>query len=98
RLLAWMAPRLGFLFTPAFVFVSSACIVSAALLTAANRAAIASAALGLYTPASLVLAWIVLYTVVFVHELAHGLACKYFGGSVHETGFLIIYLQPAFYC
>src|SRR5207237_138067 len=32
------------------------------------------------------------------HEFAHGVTCKHFGGEVHELGFMLIYLQPAFYC
>jgi putative peptide zinc metalloprotease protein len=33
-----------------------------------------------------------------LHELAHGMACKHFGGDVHELGFILIYFLPAFYC
>ena len=36
--------------------------------------------------------------VILIHELGHGFACKYFGGEVHELGFMILYGQPAFYC
>jgi putative peptide zinc metalloprotease protein len=36
--------------------------------------------------------------VVILHEFAHGLTCKHFGGQVHEMGFLLIYFQPAFFC
>jgi putative peptide zinc metalloprotease protein len=32
-----------------------------------------------------------------VHEFGHGLTCKHFGGDVHQMGFLLIYLTPAFY-
>jgi putative peptide zinc metalloprotease protein len=31
------------------------------------------------------------------HELAHGHACKHYGGRVPSMGFLLIYLTPAFY-
>src|SRR5262249_43035142 len=33
-----------------------------------------------------------------VHEFAHGLTCKHYGGEVPEIGFLLIYLMPALYC
>src|SRR5262249_25651903 len=33
-----------------------------------------------------------------LHEFAHALTCKHFGGEVHEMGFMMMYLQPAFYC
>jgi multidrug resistance efflux pump len=36
--------------------------------------------------------------VVTLHEFAHGLTCKHFGGHVREIGFMLIYFQPAFYC
>jgi len=40
----------------------------------------------------------VVLVVVGAHEFAHGSTCKYFGGEVHEIGFLLVYFQPAFYC
>src|SRR5258707_5244839 len=36
--------------------------------------------------------------VVTLHEFAHGLTCKHFGGHVREIGFILIFFQPAFYC
>jgi putative peptide zinc metalloprotease protein len=38
-------------------------------------------------------------TITALHEFAHGLACKHFGGDVREMGVLLIYyVLPAFYC
>jgi len=34
----------------------------------------------------------------FIHESAHGLTCKHFGGEVHRMGVLTIYLAPCVYC
>jgi len=42
--------------------------------------------------------WVLMFFVGFVHETAHGLACKHTGGEVHRMGFLLIYLSPAFFC
>ncbi|MEP6590435.1 MAG: HlyD family efflux transporter periplasmic adaptor subunit [Gemmatimonadota bacterium] len=39
-----------------------------------------------------------LLILTLVHELAHGFACTQFGGEVHELGFMLLYLMPAFYC
>jgi hypothetical protein len=36
--------------------------------------------------------------VTLVHELGHAFTCKHFGGEVRELGFMLVYLQPAFYC
>jgi len=33
-----------------------------------------------------------------VHELAHGLTCKHFGGRCHEMGLLLLALLPCLYC
>ncbi len=33
-----------------------------------------------------------------IHELAHGVACKYFGRDCHEMGILFYFLIPSFYC
>jgi len=42
--------------------------------------------------------WVLIFFVGFVHESAHGLACKHTGGEVHRMGFLLIYLSPCFFC
>jgi len=46
--------------------------------------------------------WVGLFLLVFFvsmwHELGHGFTCKRFGGEVHDVGFMLFYLQPAFYC
>ncbi|MEW5323126.1 M50 family metallopeptidase [Geobacillus thermoleovorans] len=36
--------------------------------------------------------------VIFLHELGHGIACKYFGGKVEQIGLLLIFFSPALYC
>ena len=42
--------------------------------------------------------WLIFFFLAFFHESAHGLTCKHFGGGVHNMGFLLIYLSPAFFC
>ena len=41
---------------------------------------------------------VVVYCVTMMHEFAHGLTCRYFGGKVREVGFMLIYFMPALYC
>ncbi|HUR94627.1 MAG TPA: HlyD family efflux transporter periplasmic adaptor subunit [Gemmatimonadales bacterium] len=36
--------------------------------------------------------------VAAVHELGHGVACKEFGGEVHEIGAMLFYFDLAFFC
>ena len=33
-----------------------------------------------------------------LHEFAHGLTCKHYGGQVREIGFLLIFFMSGFYC
>lgn len=33
-----------------------------------------------------------------IHEFGHGLACKTFGGEVHEMGLLFLVFSPCMYC
>jgi putative peptide zinc metalloprotease protein len=41
--------------------------------------------------------WILFCVMGFLHESAHGLTCKHYGGGVHKMGFLLIYMTPAFF-
>ncbi len=41
--------------------------------------------------------WILLLGLGFIHESAHGLTCKHYGGEVHSMGLMFLYLTPAFY-
>ncbi len=89
---------LQFLFTPAFVTLSSGLIILALGLTVLNWSEIQRESLNLLHLESLLVAWLVMLAVIALHEFAHGITCKHFGGQVHELGFMLIYFQPAFYC
>jgi putative peptide zinc metalloprotease protein len=98
RLFTWLAPRIGFFWTPAFLVVSAGCIVLAAALLWANRQDVTTSLLGVLRWETAPLAWLVLLFVTTCHEFAHGLTCKRHGGEVHEVGFLMIFFMPCFYC
>jgi putative peptide zinc metalloprotease protein len=42
--------------------------------------------------------WLLVFFLGFIHETAHGLTCKHYGGQVHQMGFMFLYLVPCFYC
>jgi putative peptide zinc metalloprotease protein len=42
--------------------------------------------------------WLLFLLLGFIHESAHGLTCKHYGGQVHAMGLMLIFLMPAFYC
>lgn len=41
--------------------------------------------------------WVLLLVLGFIHETAHGLTCKHFGGEVHSMGLMFLYLTPCFF-
>lgn len=95
--------RLRFLFTPGFVaFSVAAFVLYAAVLSARWDAFVGGLAL-LYSPSQYTVGFVAaLYVtsavIILIHELGHGLACKHFGGEVHEIGAMLLYFSPAFYC
>jgi putative peptide zinc metalloprotease protein len=94
----WLAPKIWFFWTPAFLVFSAGCIVLAAALLWINRQATAGSFLDALRWETAVLAWLALMVVTTCHEFAHGLTCKRHGGEVHEVGFLLLFFMPCFYC
>ena len=98
RLLEFLAGTLRFLFTPAFVAISTALIILAAFTAAANGPSIARDITRAIRVDTLLFAYLTVFLVIIIHEFSHGITCKHFGGKVHDLGFLLIYFQPTFYC
>ncbi|HKU23649.1 MAG TPA: HlyD family efflux transporter periplasmic adaptor subunit [Terriglobales bacterium] len=48
--------------------------------------------------ADLIEFWFFFGAMAFIHETAHGLTCKNFGGKVEKMGFILMYFAPTFYC
>ena len=98
RLLTWLAPRLAFCWTaPAFA-VSLLCIITATGILWANRVEVADGLGSLLRWETAVVVWLTVVIVTTLHEFAHGLTCKHFGGEVHEMGVLLILFMPCLYC
>ena len=94
----FLVGRINFLFTPTFVLLSALSILMAATVTISHWTMIGQDFQRLYSLPSLFLAYITMLVVIGLHEFAHGLTCKHYGGNVRELGFMLLYFQPAFYC
>jgi putative peptide zinc metalloprotease protein len=92
RLFNRLVSKLSFFFTPHFIVFSAAIILLAIGITATNWEEIGRGIQSLYHLQALLFAWIVIFLVITAHEFAHGLACKHFGGEVHEVGFMLLHL------
>jgi len=103
RMFNRVLPAIRWMFTPAFIAVSAALFATYFLILGATWSEFSSTVTRLYslhtiTLGSIVVLWLTGLVVILIHELGHGFTCKYFGGEVHEMGFMLIYFQPAFYC
>src|SRR5262245_46377 len=98
RLLNRLVGRVWFFFTPHFLVFSCALILLAAGIATDNWSAFRQDLSRLYRFSAVPVVLVIMYLVVSLHEFAHGLTCKHFGGEVHEMGFILIYFQPALYC
>ena len=103
QLFTRVMPAIRWMFTRAFIVASVAMFAAYFLILGATWTEFSSTVAQLYslhsiTFSSIVILWLTGLVVILIHEVGHGFTCKYFGGEVHEMGFMLIYFQPAFYC
>jgi putative peptide zinc metalloprotease protein len=101
RLLGWMVPWFGWLFTPlALVFVLV--LFAAALILVGTNYATFQAKLPSFQDFFAAKNWIYLAVLMgvvkIIHEFGHGLSCKKFGGECHEIGLMLLVFTPCLYC
>jgi putative peptide zinc metalloprotease protein len=102
KTLARIDPYLGWLFTGQFVVFATLLFFIAMYFVAGDWTRVQHDTGALYSFADksaydIWTFWLLILVLGGVHEFGHGLTCKHFGGDVHQMGFLLIYLTPAFY-
>src|ERR1700723_4462465 len=95
-------PILGWMYTSQFVLFSLLLFITAMYFVAGDLTRVQHDTASLYSFADksandIWSFWLLLLLLGAIHEFGHGLTCKHFGGDVHQLGFLLIYLTPAFY-
>ena len=95
-------PAVRWCFTPAFIATSVVLFVAYFAILAAgwgefSRDVGQLLSLRNLTVGAVAELWVTALIVVLIHELGHAFTCKYYGGEVHEMGFMLVYFQPAFY-
>src|SRR3954462_4292090 len=98
RLFEHLIHLVGFCFTPWFLAASALSILVAVATLMGNWGQYTEDLQGLYRLSAVPVFVGLAFLVICMHEFAHGLTCKHFGGEVREIGFLLIYFQPALYC
>jgi putative peptide zinc metalloprotease protein len=98
RLLEKLAPVGRWLFGPGAFVAWLAAVLLALLAAGANFPELQSEARRLFaTPSNYLIGWLCYPLVKLLHELAHGLAVRRYGGEVHDMGVSLIFLTPAPY-
>ncbi|PYV07402.1 MAG: hypothetical protein DMG07_28975, partial [Acidobacteria bacterium] len=97
-LLERIEKRVRFCFTRTFVGVALLAMLAALILTILNWDTLFISFGSLFSLYSIPLIIVVALGVTIIHEFAHGVTLKHFGGKVEEMGFLLLYFMPAFFC
>ena len=98
RFLIWLAPRVEFVWTRGFMVFSALVAVAAFAVVWFARGELADQIPQTVGLQAIVWIMIVTITATMLHEFAHGLTCKHYGGEVHEVGVLVMYFMPCFFC
>ena len=96
-LLTRLTPGLSWLFHPFFLTLAVTTYGWAAITLLEHWQEFTSATQFIFVPNNwlwMLLTWVLLKV---VHEFAHGIACKHYGGSVRETGLILILFAPLAY-
>ncbi len=92
-----LLPVVGWLFSPLCTMLSLCLMAAAGLRVVADWDKFESASANVFAKDNwlwLLVAWVLLKV---AHELAHGLACRRYGGSVRETGIVLAFFAPLAY-
>ncbi|HSQ20588.1 MAG TPA: hypothetical protein VLR92_09455, partial [Blastocatellia bacterium] len=99
NLLGWLDRVFGWALTRTSIISSFLLMIFVALWMLARMNEVSTYTSYLYHEYGIALILAITLTITALHEFAHGLACKHFGGDVREMGVLLIYYAlPAFYC
>jgi putative peptide zinc metalloprotease protein len=100
--LVWLEARIRFVFTWWFTLITLAafaCLLAIFVLrwSEVSRDTVQFFKFADKTWLDLAVFWGITLVLSAIHEVAHGVTCRHFGGRVASMGFALIYLTPAFY-
>lgn len=94
-----MMPVIRALLHPVAIIFYSLLILSAGMLLVRDETIInGDISFNQFGFGSYAIIYIMLLLTTVVHEFAHGMVCKYYGGRVKQMGVMLFYLSPAMYC
>lgn len=99
KMIEWLYARLSWCFTRTFVLASILWMAFAVWLLSSDWEAYTAhvGTIMRLTSSTLVELYILSFLVITIHEFAHALACRHFGGKVQDMGFILIFFLPGLY-
>ncbi|MCI0406513.1 MAG: efflux RND transporter periplasmic adaptor subunit [candidate division Zixibacteria bacterium] len=98
-LVAKLEKRFQFVFSPYFLALGLLLCFLAARVTVSRWDELSDLTLGqLFRAESILAVLLTIFITISLHEFAHAITLKHFGGEVRQMGFLLLYFQPCFYC
>jgi putative peptide zinc metalloprotease protein len=98
RLITRLEKKFRFFYTSPFQVVFGILAFWALVISIMHWESLFVSAADLFSLYSIPLILIVLIAVMTVHEFAHGITLKHYGGKVEEMGVMLLYFIPALYC
>lgn len=96
-------PKVKFVYTPWFVFLTLIGFAVMLFMCLDKWGLLWRDTLSFFNyfnkgPAELPEFYVLFGLMIFLHETAHGMTCKHFGGGVRRMGFMLMYMMPTFFC
>lgn len=100
--LVWLEERIRFVFTWWFTLITLAAFACTATIFVLHWSEVGRDTLQFFNFADktwldVAVFWGITLVLAAIHETAHGVTCRHFGGRVATMGFALVYLTPAFY-
>ena len=91
--------KFQFVFSPYFLALGLGLCLLATKVTASRWDEFSGLTVGqIFRAESILVVLITIFGTISLHEFAHAITLKHFGGEVRQMGFLLLYFQPCFYC
>ena len=99
KLVAKLEKKFQFVFSPYFLALGLLLCLLAAKVTTSRWGEFSDLTMGqIFRAESLLVVLLTIFGTISLHEFAHAITLKHFGGEVRQMGFLLLYFQPCFYC
>ena len=96
--LEWLYKRFRFTLSLPFIVISGLIIIAGLMQAWSLADRMPYNIYQVFGLSSIPVILIAIFAVVALHELAHSVVCRHYGGKVNEMGFLLLYFQVCFYC